>query len=296
MNLQLPRPQYERRLASMILGLAILTTLSACGSKSPAQQASDELNAGLQAQQAGNVDLATQHYKRCLELEPANKVCIFDLGTVAQSGGRLLEAESDYRLALLQDPDYTPALFNLAILRAQAGSTAEAIALYRHFVELLPNDAGGHLNLGLLLRATGDVTGAQAELDAAKRLTQARAIVELHATYSAVGGILPLPIASVAGITTIIIRMVKMLSSLYGVPFERDRARAIVAGLVGGATPTGFAAVTTSTLFYVVPSGLLLGTVVSAISAVACTRSIGRIFIEHFEGGATLNDFRAPTK
>ena len=133
-------------------------------------------------------------------------------------------------------------------------------------------------------------------VDAAKRLTQARAIVERHATYSAVGGILPLPIASVAGITTIIIRMVKMLSSLYGVPFERDRARAIVAGLVGGATPTGFAAVTTSTLFYVVPSGLLLSTVVSAISAVACTRSIGRVFIEHFEGGAALNDFRAPRK
>ena len=133
-------------------------------------------------------------------------------------------------------------------------------------------------------------------VDAAKRLAQARAIVERHATYSAVGGVLPLPIASVAGITTIIIRMVKMLSSLYGVPFERDRARAIVAGLVGGATPTGFAAVTTSTLFYAVPSGLLLGTVVSAISAVACTRSIGRVFIEHFESGATLNDFRAPRK
>jgi uncharacterized protein (DUF697 family) len=130
-------------------------------------------------------------------------------------------------------------------------------------------------------------------VDAAKRLAQARAIVERHATYSAVGGIVPLPIASVAGITTIIIRMVKTLSNLYGVPFERDRARAIVAGLVGGATPTGFAAVTTSTLFYVVPSGLLLGTVVSAISAVACTRSIGRVFIEHFESGATLNDFRA---
>ena len=133
-------------------------------------------------------------------------------------------------------------------------------------------------------------------VDAAKRRAQARAIVDRHATYSAVGGILPLPIASVAGITTIIIRMVKVLSNLYGVPFERDRARAIVAGLVGGATPTGFAAVTTSTLFYAVPSGLLLGTVVSAVSAVACTRSIGRVFIEHFESGATLNDFRAPRK
>jgi len=135
-----------------------------------------------------------------------------------------------------------------------------------------------------------------AKVDVAKRLAQARAIVDRHATYSAFGGVVPLPIASVAGITTIIIRMVKILSNLYGVPFERDRARAIVAGLVGGATPTGFAVVTTSTLFYVVPAGALLGTVVSTISAIACTRSIGRVFIEHFESGATLNDFRTSKK
>ena len=139
-------------------------------------------------------------------------------------------------------------------------------------------------------------SSTSAKADIAQRLAQARAIVDRHATYSAFGGIVPLPIASVAGITTIIIRMVKMLSNLYGVPFERDRARAIVAGLVGGATPTGFAVVTTSTLFYVVPAGVLLGTVVSTVSAIACTRSIGRVFIEHFESGATLNDFRTSKK
>src|SRR5215472_12215096 len=129
-----------------------------------------------------------------------------------------------------------------------------------------------------------------AKMDATKRLAQARAIVDRHATYSAFGGIVPLPIASAAGITTIIIRMVKMLSNLYGVPFERDRARAIIVGLVGGTVPTGFAAVTTSTLFFVVPSGALMGLVVSSFTAIACTRSIGQIFIEHFESGATLHD------
>jgi uncharacterized protein (DUF697 family) len=129
-----------------------------------------------------------------------------------------------------------------------------------------------------------------AETNLAKRQAQARAIVARHAAYSAVGGIVPLPVASVAGITTIIIRMVKMLSNLYGVPFERDRARAIIVGLVGGAVPTGFATVATSTLFFVVPSGALMGLVVSSFTAIACTRSIGQIFIEHFESGATLQD------
>jgi uncharacterized protein (DUF697 family) len=97
-------------------------------------------------------------------------------------------------------------------------------------------------------------------------------------------------VASVAGITTIIIRMVKMLSNLYGVPFERDRARAIIVGLVGGTVPTGFATVATSTLFFVVPSGALMGLVVSSFTAIACTRGVGQIFIEHFESGATLHD------
>src|SRR5262249_56151992 len=117
-----------------------------------------------------------------------------------------------------------------------------------------------------------------------------------HAREWALGGMVRLAMGGAGGITTIIIRMVKMLSNLYGVPFERDRARAIVAGLVGGATPTGFAVVTTSTLFYAVPAGVLLGTVVSTISAIACTRGIVRVFIEHFESGATLNDFRPPKK
>ena len=129
-----------------------------------------------------------------------------------------------------------------------------------------------------------------AKSNLAKRQAQARAIVARHAAYSAVGGIVPLPVASVAGITAIIIRMVKTLSNLYGVPFERDRARAIIVGLVGGTVPTGFATVATSTLFFVVPTGALMGLVVSSFTAIACTRSIGQIFIEHFESGATLHD------
>jgi uncharacterized protein (DUF697 family) len=144
------------------------------------------------------------------------------------------------------------------------------------------------------------VTGARvraaptgAEVDAARRRSLARTIVERHAYYAAVGGIIPLPIANVASITAVIVRMVKVLSDLYGVPFERDRARAIVIGMMGGAMPTGLAAVTTSTLVYIVPGSALIGLAVSSIAAVACTRGIGRVFVEHFESGATLRDLSA---
>jgi hypothetical protein len=55
--------------------------------------------------------------------------------------------------------------------------------------------------------------------------------------------------------------------------------------------PTGLAAVTTSTLHYLVPASALIGLAVSSVTAVACTRSIGRVFVEHFESGETLRDF-----
>lgn len=133
----------------------------------------------------------------------------------------------------------------------------------------------------------------EAEIHAARRRSLARTVVERHAAYAAVGGVIPLPIANVAGITAVIVRMVRMLSDLYGVPFERDRARAIVIGLMGGAMPTGLGAVTASTLLYVVPGSGLIGLAVSSITAAACTRSIGRVFVEHFESGATLHDIPA---
>jgi uncharacterized protein (DUF697 family) len=135
-----------------------------------------------------------------------------------------------------------------------------------------------------------------AGIDAPRRRTQANSIVERHTAYAAVGGIIPVPIANVASITAVIVRMVKLLSDLYGIPFERDRARAIVVGLMGGAMPTGLGAVTTSTLFYIVPGSGLVGLAVSSIAAVACTRSIGRIFVEHFETGSSLHDLGAPAK
>jgi uncharacterized protein (DUF697 family) len=134
------------------------------------------------------------------------------------------------------------------------------------------------------------------EIAQPRRRSLALAIVERHAAYAAIGGIIPVPIANVAGVTAVIVRMVKVLSGLYGVPFERDRARAIVIGLMGGTVPTGLGAVTASTLVSLVPGSNLIGLGVASVSAIACTRSIGRIFVEHFESGATLHDLPASTE
>jgi uncharacterized protein (DUF697 family) len=145
-------------------------------------------------------------------------------------------------------------------------------------------------------RALARATPTSSEFDAERRRLLAYAIVERHAAYSAVGGIVPLPIVNLASITAIIVRMVKALSEIYGIPFERDRARAIIIGLMGGATPTGLSAVTASTLVYIMPGANLIGLAVSSAAGFAFTRSIGRLLVDRFESGATLHQFAAPDR
>jgi uncharacterized protein (DUF697 family) len=128
---------------------------------------------------------------------------------------------------------------------------------------------------------------------AALRRRKAIAIVERYANWSAVGGVIPVPLANAAAITALLVRMIKSLSALYGVPFERNRTRAAVIALMGGVLPTGFATIAASTLTYFVPGYGLLSLAVSSVTSSAYARSIGQLYIEHFENGATQIDFRS---
>jgi uncharacterized protein (DUF697 family) len=123
---------------------------------------------------------------------------------------------------------------------------------------------------------------------AAKRRVIARRIVERHRTYAAVGGLVPVPVANIASVTAINLRMVQQLSALYQVPFQRDRARAAIVSLIGGAAPSGFGMATSSALMWIIPGGMFVGLGVSALSAGALTRAIGQVFAESFENGARL--------
>lgn len=126
---------------------------------------------------------------------------------------------------------------------------------------------------------------------ARQRRLQANAIVERYSNFSVLGGAIPIPLLNVAGVTALILRMVKKLCDHYGVPFEKGRARALVVGLAGGAVPTTASAVTASTLVYFIPGANMVGLAVSAVTASVCARAIGRRFVEHFETGASLMDF-----
>jgi uncharacterized protein (DUF697 family) len=118
---------------------------------------------------------------------------------------------------------------------------------------------------------------------AARRRALARRIVERHRNYAAVGGLVPLPAANIASVTAVNLRMVKQLSEVYGVPFQRDRTRSLIIALIAGAAPTGAGLAAASTLMWIVPGGLIWGLGASAITAGALTRGIGMVFVDSFE-------------
>ena len=124
---------------------------------------------------------------------------------------------------------------------------------------------------------------------AAKRRVLASRIVDQNATLGAISALAPVPAFNVAGVASIIVRMLKQLSELYGVEFERDRTRLFVIGVLGGAAPTGLGAAAVSTISLVAPAPAFLGVLVSTLAAASVTRAIGEVFVESFERQAPLN-------
>ena len=127
------------------------------------------------------------------------------------------------------------------------------------------------------------LVSSPSQAEAERRLQLAFKIVERHKMYAGLGGLLPMAAVNVAGVTAVILRMVKSLTDLYGVPFERDKTRSIVIGLMGGAAPTGLAAAAATTLSFAAPIAGVVGLGVSSVTAAVLTRRIGLHFVERFE-------------
>jgi uncharacterized protein (DUF697 family) len=164
-------------------------------------------------------------------------------------------------------------------MREAAASMAAKPAAADNVIEMIPKSE------------PTTVTGTSPPDDAAarQRRRKATAVVERYANYSALGGAIPIPVANAAALTALLVRMVKSLSDVYGIPFERNRTRSVVIGLMGGALPTGIATIATSMVTSLVPGYNLLGLAVSSVTSSAYARSIGQLYIEHFENGAAVD-------
>jgi uncharacterized protein (DUF697 family) len=133
-------------------------------------------------------------------------------------------------------------------------------------------------------------------MDAApdSRRRQATKLVERFSLWSGAAGLIPVPFIDLVAVGGVQIQMLRRISQIYGVPFSKNRGRAIIAGLAGAMIPAT-AGIGMSSFIKSVP---LVGTAVGAITtpalSVGATYAIGMVFIQHFATGGTLLDLAPP--
>lgn len=133
-----------------------------------------------------------------------------------------------------------------------------------------------------------------ANLSPDSRRARATKLVEHFSLWSGAAGLIPVPFVDLAAVGGVQIQMLRRISEIYGVPFSKNRGKALIAGLAGTMIP-----MTTGIGMASIIKGLpLIGTAVGAIAtpamSVGATYAIGMVFIQHFATGGTLLDFAPP--
>ncbi len=119
------------------------------------------------AMKAQRPDVAIEHYRTVLRMQPHNALMQQNLGTALASKGEIDEAVACYQRALEIDPNFAEAHYNVGVLLAGRGQLDEAVAHYRRALEINPDNAGVHYNLAVVLAGRGEVDEAVAHYEKA---------------------------------------------------------------------------------------------------------------------------------
>ncbi len=125
-----------------------------------------------------------------------------------------------------------------------------------------------------------------------ERLNKVSAIISSNCKWSAAAGFIPVPLLDMAGLAAIQVKMVSELAQVYGKTVQQEAIKTTVATLLGTLTTAGLAAPVAMTTLKMIPG---LGSVAGGLSmgalGAAATYAVGKVFVNHFEGGGTLANF-----
>lgn len=122
-------------------------------------------------------------------------------------------------------------------------------------------------------------------------LAEANTTVSNHTAMAAGVGLLPFPILDMVAITGLQINMLSRLCAIYGVPFSQDRAKHIIASLVGGVGTYYLSPPVISLVKFIPLVGQAAAMLTMPAVAAASTYAVGKVFIRHFESGGTFLSF-----
>lgn len=116
-------------------------------------------------------------------------------------------------------------------------------------------------------------------------------VVRRYTALAFAGGLIPFSYLDLVAVSSAQLAMVAEISRIYGVPFERERVRAIASSLLGSVVPQGLAAGVAGSAIKSLPVvGQLAGMALMPAFSASFTYALGKVFIRHFEAGGTLLD------
>ncbi len=126
---------------------------------------------------------------------------------------------------------------------------------------------------------------------APRRLAAEKCVLQ-HVPFAVGAGLIPLPLADLAAIGGLQLKVLRDLAHLYELPFTKAQGEAIVTSLLGSVGGTALTWGLLSSVAKVLP---VVGTWFSATTLPAAagtiTYAIGQLAIDHFEQGGTLENF-----
>lgn len=115
---------------------------------------------------------------------------------------------------------------------------------------------------------------------------EAMKIINEHVLWSMGGGLIPIPLADMAAVSALQMGMLEQLSELYGVKQTGTFAKTFVGGLAG----SSLARFGASFLKVIPGVGSFVGGMAMGITSGASTFAMGKVAMNHFANGGTLNN------
>ena len=166
------------KLASFRVSAVAAAMLCACGGATPppeepgppppmedspggvAPASSADVQAGMDAIQAGNFDKAKQHLLKARADKPDDPQAAYYLGVALENLGDAAGAQAAYQDALKLDPKLVEASVNLSAMYLDANKAVEALAIVEGALKGAPKDPRLLMNHALSLEAAGQMDKA----------------------------------------------------------------------------------------------------------------------------------------
>ncbi len=114
---------------------------------------------GNQAYEQGDMTLAADHYRRCLNLQPTATRARYNLGITLTELENWTEAEAAFKQVIAEQPDHGAAYNTLGLTLLRQNRLSDAADAFKEAITLQPDFAMAHMNLGMALLAQGDLPG-----------------------------------------------------------------------------------------------------------------------------------------